>query len=182
MTITSYYMWTQNSQYSNCWWDFVLQDYLLRLVFFCLYSYGSLSSRKKDSGVKLLMFLRQFDYSTIRQVFSHFGELRLAWSHGGDISSETSYIQIAEHGKKFHGKVWWAVRTGGAIWWDVHLADRLSLLLMKSIILFASWVFKRVDHCHCENRNHATNACKLCRKVTKDLHNIAISDTQPTTA
>jgi len=29
------------------------------------------------------------------QVFSHFGELWLTWSHGGDITSGMSYTEIA---------------------------------------------------------------------------------------
>ena len=49
------------------------------------------SAAKKGSGVKLRMLVRLLS----GQVFSHFGELRLAWSHGGGITSGMSYIQIA---------------------------------------------------------------------------------------
>jgi len=49
------------------------------------------SSAKKDSSVKLRMLVQLLS----GQVFSHFGELWLAWSHGGSITSGVSYIQIA---------------------------------------------------------------------------------------
>jgi len=58
------------------------------LVF--LYGYGFLSG-EKGSGVKLCMRVRLLS----GQVFSRFGELWLAWSHGGGIISGMSYIEIA---------------------------------------------------------------------------------------
>ena len=50
-----------------------------------LYGYGFLSGGK-SSGREIL-----HAYS----VFSHFGELWLAWTHGGGIASGMSYIEIA---------------------------------------------------------------------------------------
>jgi len=53
-------------------------------MFVCfLYGYGFLSGGKKDRGVKLCMLVRLLS----GQVFSNFGELWLAWSHGGGITS-----------------------------------------------------------------------------------------------
>ena len=49
------------------------------------------SVAKKDSSVKLRMLVQLLS----GQVFSHFGELWLAWSHGGGITSGMSDIQIA---------------------------------------------------------------------------------------
>ena len=49
------------------------------------------SSAEKDRGVKFCMRVRLLS----GQVFSHFGEHWLAWSHGGGITSEMSYIEVA---------------------------------------------------------------------------------------
>jgi len=64
------------------------------LFFVCLFfvRFTYLSAAGKDSGVKLGMLVRLLS----GQVFSHFGELWLAWSHGGGITSEMSYIKIVE--------------------------------------------------------------------------------------
>jgi len=48
------------------------------------------SAAEKDRGVKFCMRVRLLS----GQVFSHFGELWIAWSHGGGISSGMSYTEI----------------------------------------------------------------------------------------
>jgi len=59
------------------------------LFFVCTVT--DISAAEKDSGVKLHMLLRLLS----GQVVCHFGELWLALSHGGGITSRMSYIQIA---------------------------------------------------------------------------------------
>jgi len=59
-------------------------------MFVFLYGYGFLSGRQ-DRGVKLSMRIRLLS----GQVFSHFGELWLAASHGGGITSGMSYFYTA---------------------------------------------------------------------------------------
>jgi len=53
------------------------------------------------------------------QVFSHFGELWLAWSHGGGITSEMSYIEIAVGQSELGAVAWWnwgrRRRAGGVV-------------------------------------------------------------------
>jgi len=63
--------------------------YLVYCVCFCLFLRLLIfQRRKKTGGVKLRTLLRLLS----RQVFSHFGELWPAWSHGGGITSGMSYI------------------------------------------------------------------------------------------
>jgi len=67
------------------------------------------SAAEKNRGVKLCMLVRLLS----GQVFSNFGELLLAWSHGGGITSGMSYG---------------AVRIGAAalrkaVLWDLRLAS-----------------------------------------------------------
>jgi len=45
--------------------------------------------------------------------FSHFGELWLAWNHGGGITSGMSYIEFAVGQSKFGAVAWWAFGIGG---------------------------------------------------------------------
>ena len=84
-----------------------------------MYGYGFLSGGK-DSGVKLRTLLRLLS----GQVFpSHFGELCLAWSHGGGITSGMSYIEIAVGQSELGAVAWWAFVIGAAastkaVWWD----------------------------------------------------------------
>jgi len=58
-------------------------------VFVCTVT--DFSAAEKDRDVKLRMLVRL----SSGQVFSHFGELWLAWSHGGGISFGMSYIEVA---------------------------------------------------------------------------------------
>jgi len=74
------------------------------------------SAAEKDTGVKFCTRVRLLP----GQVFSPFGELWLAWSHGGSITSGMSYIHIAPgnymqitHGKKLRDEARWAVGIGG---------------------------------------------------------------------
>ena len=68
--------------------------YLVYCVFvivpFYTYSYGFLSGGKKDSGVKLCVLVRLLSAMS----FSHFGEIWLAGTHGGGISSGMSCIHL----------------------------------------------------------------------------------------
>jgi len=48
-----------------------------------------------------------------RQVFSHFGELWLAGSHGGGITSRMSYIEITVGQSELGAVAWWALGIGG---------------------------------------------------------------------
>ena len=73
------------------------------LSLLCVYcTVMDISVVEKGSSVKLRTLLRLLS----RQFFSHFGELWLAWSHGGGITSGMSYIQIAPREK-------FATRLGG---------------------------------------------------------------------
>jgi len=47
------------------------------------------------------------------QVFSHFGELWLAWSHDGGITSGMSYIEITVGQSELGAVAWWAFGIGG---------------------------------------------------------------------
>ena len=49
------------------------------------------SAAEKDSGMSSRVLVRLLS----GQVFSHFGELWLTWSHGGGITSGMSYMAIA---------------------------------------------------------------------------------------
>jgi len=62
-------------------------------VFVCLSvcTVTDFAAAEKDRGVKLCMHVGLLS----GQAFSHFGELWLAWSHGGGITSGMSYIEIA---------------------------------------------------------------------------------------
>ena len=69
------------------------------------------SAPEKDSGVKLRVSVRLLS----GQVFSHFDELRLAWSHGGGITSGMSCIQIAVGLSELGTVARWAVGIGGGV-------------------------------------------------------------------
>jgi len=47
------------------------------------------------------------------QVFSHFGELWLAWSHGGGITSRMSHTEVAVGQSELSIVAWWAFGIGG---------------------------------------------------------------------
>jgi len=61
------------------------------VFFVCFCTVTDFSAEEKDIGVKFCMRVRLLS----GQVFSHFGELWLAWSHDGGITSGMSYIEIA---------------------------------------------------------------------------------------
>ena len=63
---------------------------------------------EKDRGVKFCMRVQLLD----GQVFSHFGELWLAWSHSGGITSGMSYIEIAVGQSESGAVAWWAFGIG----------------------------------------------------------------------
>jgi len=70
--------------------------------------------------------------------FSHFGELWLAWNHGGSI---TSGMHVATYWMKVAapGEAWWGFGIGcrgsvallKAIWWDLRLASLLMHLFLS---------------------------------------------------
>jgi len=77
-----------------------------------------LSAAEKDSGVKRRMLVRPLP----GQVFSHFGELWLAWIHGGGVTSGMSYvIQVAVGQSELA-----AAASRKAVWWDLRLASLLT--------------------------------------------------------
>ena len=96
---------------------------------------------EKDSGVKLCMLVRLLSAMS----FSHFGELWLAWSHGGGI---TSGMYVATYWMKAAatGEARWGYGIGcrgsvgqselraaallKAVWWDLRLASVLTHLLL----------------------------------------------------
>ena len=94
------------------------------------------SAAQKDSGVKLTMPLRLLS----RQVFSHFGELWLAWSYGGGITSGMTYIQIAP-GKKFRGEARWAVGIEALYGGIFVLLTALYYYLVSKLVIPASVIF-----------------------------------------
>jgi len=67
------------------------------------------SAAEKDRGMKFCMRVRLLS----RQVFSHFGELWLAGSHGGGITSGIIYIEIAVGQSKLGTVAWWAFGIWG---------------------------------------------------------------------
>ena len=79
------------------------------------------------------------------QAFSHFGELWLAWSHGGGITSGMSYIQIVL------GQSELASRK--AVWWDLRL---VSLLMHLFVFL---WCFAR---CCADNVTGTSTSSSHC--------------------
>jgi len=111
------------------------------LCVFCLLvcTVTDFSAVEKVSGMKLCMLLRSLSGMS----FSHFGELWLACSHGGSITSgmsythrawENAYIQIASGKKNFAAKVAGQSEFGAtplhkAVWWDLRLASLLTHLL-----------------------------------------------------
>ena len=83
---------------------------ILGLLFVCLLcTVTDFSAAEKDRGVKLCMLVRLLS----EQVFSYFGELWLAWSHGGGISSGMSYMEIAVELSELGAVAWWAFGIGG---------------------------------------------------------------------
>jgi len=73
-----------------------------------MYGYGFLSGEKK-SAMKLCMLVRPLSAMS----FSHFGELWLAGSYGGGITSEMSYMEIALGQSELGAVAWWAFEIGG---------------------------------------------------------------------
>jgi len=59
--------------------------------------------------MKLCMLVRLLS----EQVFSHFGELWLAWNHGGGITSGMSYIEIAVGQSELGAVARWTFGIGG---------------------------------------------------------------------
>ena len=73
------------------------------------------SAAEKDRNVKLRTLVRL----SSGQVFCHFGELWLAWSHGGGIRFGMSYIEVTMRQSELG-----AAPSRKAVWWDLRLASR----------------------------------------------------------
>jgi len=93
------------------------------------------SAAEKDSGVKLCMLVRLLSGMS----FSHFGELWLAWSHGGGITSglytSTHWCHAAAPGEARNWVPWLGSvvqselgksASRKAVWWDLCLASLLT--------------------------------------------------------
>ena len=66
------------------------------------------SAAGKDTGVKLCVLVRLLSGMS----FSHFGELWLAWSHGGRITSRMRCIETAVRQSELGAVARWAVELG----------------------------------------------------------------------
>jgi len=82
---------------------------IMCLFFVCTVT--DFSAAEKDSGVKLRMIVRLLS----GQVFSHFGELWLVWSHGDGITSGMSYIQIVLGQSELGAMGLWVVGIGTSV-------------------------------------------------------------------
>jgi len=102
------------------------------------------SAAEKDSGVKLCTIVRLLSGMS----FPHFGELRLAESHGGGITSgmyaSTHCCHAAAPGEARWGSRNWVASLSGAVgiklgaaasrkavWWDLRLASLLTHLFVS---------------------------------------------------
>jgi len=91
-------------------------------MYVCLFSVRlRISQRRKK--IAAWNFACLFDYYPDKLVFSHFGELWLACSHGGGITSGISYIEIAV-GQSELG----AAPSRKAVWRHLRLASLLTHL------------------------------------------------------
>jgi len=86
----------------------VVWGYLVYCGFACFCTITDFSVAEKDRGVKFCMCVSLLS----GQVFSHFGELWLAMSHGGGITSGMSYIKIAVGQSELGAVAWWAFAIG----------------------------------------------------------------------
>jgi len=110
------------------------------------------SATERRNGVKLCMPVRLLSGMS----FFHFGELWLAWSHGGGITSgmytSSHWCQAAAP-----GEAWWAIVIGcrgsvgdlqlqvaascKAVWWDLRLASLLMHLLRPPYVIGHANIF-----------------------------------------
>ena len=79
------------------------------LGLFFLYCYGFLSGGKRQGRE----ILHSCSTTVFGQVFSHFGELWLAWRHSGGITSGISYIVVAVGQSELGVVIRWTVGIGG---------------------------------------------------------------------
>jgi len=80
-------------------------------LFVCLFecTVTDFSAAEKDGGVKLCMLIRLLS----RMSISRFGELWLAGSHGGGITSGMSCTEITVGQSELITVAWWAFGIGG---------------------------------------------------------------------
>jgi len=111
------------------------------------------------------------------QVFSHFGELWLAWSHSGGITSGTSYIEVAVEQSELGAVAWWACK---AVWWDLCLASLLTHLfklkcrpVQEHRHRYKSYIFtERAALTHCPMLTQDTLMCFQTMKTGSNRHSI----------
>ena len=115
--------------------------FLFVCVFVCAVT--DFSAAEKESGVKLCMhvpLLSAMSFSHFGH-FSHFGELWLAGSHGGGITSGMSYIQMApaNHLPSTGQLELRVAASRKTVWWDLHLASLLTHLLLLLLTKLYFW-------------------------------------------
>jgi len=81
-------------------------------LFYCLFfcTVTDFSAAEKGRGVKFACVFGRIA-ALSGQVFSHFGELWLAWSHGGGITSGMICMEIAVGQSELGAVAWWAFGT-----------------------------------------------------------------------
>ena len=100
---------------------------MLLFVRFFVCTVTDFSAAEKDSGVKRRMLVPLLP----GQVFSHLGELWLACSHGGGITSGMSYIEITV-GQSELG----AAPSRKGVRWDLRLASLLTHLFARHLCAY----------------------------------------------
>ena len=86
-----------------------MEVFSLLCLFLFVCTVGDFSAAEKDMGVKFCTHVRLLS----GQVCSDFGELWLAWSHGGGITSGMSYIEIALGQSELGAVAWWTFGISG---------------------------------------------------------------------
>jgi len=117
-----------------------------RDVHLCVCTVTDFPAAEKVRGMKFCVRVRLLS----GQVFSHLGELWLAGSHVGDITSGMSYIHITPLKRCVYTNHTWeknfAARLAGqselgaaaslkAVWWDLRLASLLTHLFDLELVL-----------------------------------------------
>jgi len=104
------------------------------LFFLFVCTVTDFSAAEKDSGVKFCMHVRLLSAMSFSHFghFCHFGELWLAGSHGGGITSGMSYVQMApvNHLPSTGQSELGVAASRKAVWWDLRLASLLTHLLL----------------------------------------------------
>jgi len=96
------------------------------------------------------------------QVFSHFGEVWLAWSHGDGITSGMSYIEAAAGRSELGAMARWAVGIGGgAVAYGASDSVRLlTLRELQMLVLLLLLLFIMVGCVSCKPADALVYALK----------------------